>query len=168
MRLFIIPHNHVTICTQQHGSERVMGIPQLHVSAISGIANIEWIENQQAAIVTINNVLSQSPPAILSHGNQVRQGQPGFRPFWKRQLGGPYFNAVVVVRRTICQKFTLSRVNFALLAIVVVGYGAAHTHSSNLGLPDCSLSPLCLAVFYTRLLSNLRHTSINCIIPMKV
>ncbi len=140
-RVLVIPDHHVAVGAEQHRAERVVGVPELHVGAVGGIADVERIEHQQPAIAARDDMVGQPPPAIASHRGQVRQLQPRLRPFAESQPRRPDLDPVRVVRRAVAQGGPPAGVDLAAVAVMQVHRGlfrrpAGECESLNFGRPS--------------------------------
>ena len=133
-RILVVPDYHIAIGTEQHGTKRVMRVPQLHIGAVGRIADIERIEQQQPGIVPRPNRRRQPLPAEFPHRGQIRQFQPRHRPFAIGQLRRSNFHPVGVIGRAIAQRAAPAWINLARVSVVSV-------HRQVLRHPDCDRSP---------------------------
>ena len=97
-----------------------MRVPQLHIGAVGGIADIERIKQQHAAVITINHMLGQPVPSVFSHRLQIGQGKARRRPFRKGQLGWADFNTVGIIWGIVAQGRTARWVDFTVFAEMFV------------------------------------------------
>ena len=97
-----------------------MGVPQLHVGAVRGVADVQRVKHQQPAIVAVHDVLGQPLPAVFAHRWQVGQGQPCGFPFAKGKWRGPDLNTVGVIWGAIRQGGPKAWIDLAGLAVVLI------------------------------------------------
>ena len=78
-----------------------MGGPGLHVRGVGGVAYIERIEQDDAAIVTLAQFGAQAVEPVLTHAVEIGGFEPEGRPFVEGKLGRPDLDPVVVIRRAV-------------------------------------------------------------------
>ena len=112
----------MAVCAQKAGAERVVGVPQLHIGGVGGVADVQGIEHQKPTVIAIDQPLHQPPPTIVTHLVKIGQRQTGGLPFAEGQLCRPDFDPVIVIRRAIAQTIGAGGVDLAAVA-VVIGHG---------------------------------------------
>ena len=83
------------------GARRVVGNPQLHVRGVSGVANIERVEQNNAAQILPLQFRHQSLQAKFAHAVQLRAFEPESFPLGESQVGRADLDAIVVIRGAI-------------------------------------------------------------------
>ncbi len=121
--VLVVPDHHVAVGADQQGAERVVGVPQLHVGAVGGVADVERVGHDQAAVAAGVDGVDQPLPAVLPHRGQVGQRQPRCFPLVVRQFGGPDLDPVGIVRGAVAQHRALAGVDLAGIAVVLVHPG---------------------------------------------
>ena len=128
--VLVIPDHHVSVCADQHRPECVMGIPQLHIGAVGGVADVQRVEHQDTAVVPRIHRSRQPGVAKRPHPGQVGQGQPGGGPFGIGKLGGADFHPVIVIGRSIGKGCAARRVDLAGVTKMSVHAGAPFGHGA--------------------------------------
>ena len=122
--LLVFPDHHIAVGAQEDGAERVVAVPKLHVGGVGGIADVQRVEHQKSADVTLDQRLGQPPPAVFAHSVQIGRCQARRLPFAERKLRRPDFHPVVVIGGAIAQPVIAGWVDLAAVA-VIVGHGMA-------------------------------------------
>ena len=102
--VFVIPDDHVAVRAQQHGAKRVVGVPKLHVGAVGGVADVEGVEHQQAAVSAIHDMLGEPRVPIAAHVGKVGEGEVCGFPFAHDKLGWPDLDPVLVIWGAIAKR----------------------------------------------------------------
>ena len=75
--------------------------PQLHIGGIGRVADIERVEQQDATVITLLQLLYQPLQTKFAHAIELRGFQSERFPLGKRERGRADLDAIVVVRRAI-------------------------------------------------------------------
>ena len=97
-----------------------MGVPQLHVGAVSRIANIEGVKEQEAGVAARLNSLRQASPSKPSHLLQIRQDETRIGPLCVGKLGRANFNSILVIGGIVASDGATTGVNLAAVSKVIV------------------------------------------------
>ena len=119
-RVFIVPNDHIAVSADQTGTERVMRIPKLHVSAVGGIADVKRVEHQDAAVVPCVHCIMQPLVPPRTHGREIRQGQACICPLLIGENGRADLHSVVIVGCAIGECGAAGGVNLAGVAVMCV------------------------------------------------
>ena len=115
-RIFVVPHDHIAIGADDQCTKWVMGVPELHICAVTGITDIERVKNHQGPIVAGRDPLHQPVVPKTAHLLQIRQLKPGARPFVKRQFGWTNLYAIHIIGGVVAGHCAAAGVNLAVLA----------------------------------------------------
>ena len=74
-----------------------MGVPKLHIGAVGGVADVEGVEHQQAAVSAIHDMLGEPRVPIAAHVGKVGEGEVFGFPFAHDKLGWPDLDPVLVI-----------------------------------------------------------------------
>jgi hypothetical protein len=128
--VLVFPHDHMAIGAEQAGAEGVVGVPQLHVGGVGGVADVERVKHEEAAVIPCDQRIGQFLPAIVAHLAQVRQGQARRLPFAERKLRRANFDAVIVIGRAVAKGGAARGVDLAAVGVVLV-HGGPPGHRLN-------------------------------------
>ncbi|MCY1382254.1 hypothetical protein D9M69_702590 [compost metagenome] len=92
-----IPQHHVAISRDEAGTCWVMGNPELHVRRVSGVANIQGIEQQDSPEVAGHELFAYPLQAVFAHAGQMGSFEPQLSPLGHGQGGRANLHPVVIV-----------------------------------------------------------------------
>lgn len=92
-----IPQHHVPARGDEAGAGGIVCRPQLHIGGVGGVANVQWVEEEDAAQAATNELIADALQAIRAHGGEMRRLQTQTLPLGERQRSRSGFCAVVVV-----------------------------------------------------------------------
>ena len=81
-----------------------MGVLQLHIGAVGGVADVEGVEHQQAAVSAIHDMLGKPRVPIAAHVGKVWEGEVCGFPFADDKLGWPDLDPVLVMWGAIAKR----------------------------------------------------------------
>ena len=99
--MLIVPEHHVAVRQHQAGAERVVGVPDLHVGGIGGVADAERVEEQEAADAAGDDAGDQAVEPAAAQRREVGRREARGLPLGEGQRGRTDLDAVVVVGRAV-------------------------------------------------------------------